>query len=210
METAVNNSLPFVGMVITKTDNRFNTSVYRKKTNKGLLLHYQSHVDNRYKRSLMRTMLDRAKRLSSSPDLFSKECQDLKTIFLKLKYPEKLIDSTFKRFHASQDQNQNRIEPVDSPVLIILPFKDQKSADSVRRQLSDLGKKIDRVLQPVFTSRKISEDLKVTETKPSLVNQPCVVYEFKCSSCDANYIGYTSRHLHLSIDRTIFTSNLPS
>ena len=138
--------------------------------------------------------------MSSSPDLFSKECQDLKTIFLKLKYPEKLIDSTFKRFHASQDQNQNRIEPVDSPVLIILPFKDQKSADSVRRQLSDLGKKIDRVLQPVFTSRKISEDLKVTETKPSLVNQQCVVHEFKCSSCDANYIDYTSRHLHLRIE----------
>ena len=145
-------------------------------------------------------MLDRAKRLSSSPDLFSKECQDLKTMFLKLKYPEKLIDSTFKRFHVSQHQNQNRIEPVDSPVLIILPFKDQKSADSVRRQPSDLGKKIDRVLQPVFTSRKISEDLKVMETKPSLVNQQCVVYEFKCNSCDANYIGYTSRHLHLHIE----------
>ena len=60
METAVNNSLPVVGMVITKTDNHLNTSVYRKKTNKGLLLHYKSHVDNRYKRSLIRTMLDRA------------------------------------------------------------------------------------------------------------------------------------------------------
>jgi len=82
METAVNNSLPFVGMVITKTDDHTNTSVYRKKTNKGLLLHYQSHVDNRYKRSLIRTMLDRAKRLSSSPDLFSKECHDLRKIFL--------------------------------------------------------------------------------------------------------------------------------
>ena len=88
-----------------------------------------------------------------------------------------------------------------SDPLIILPFKDQKSADSVRRQLSDLGKKIDRVLQPVFTSRKISEDLKVTETKPSLVNQQCrVVYEFKCNSCDTNYIGYMSRHLHLRIE----------
>ena len=71
METAVNSSLPFVGMVITKIDNHLNTSVHRKKTNKGLLLHYQSPVDNRYKRSLIRTMLDRAKRLSSSPDLFS-------------------------------------------------------------------------------------------------------------------------------------------
>jgi len=29
METAVNTSLPFVGMVITKTDNHLNTSVYR-------------------------------------------------------------------------------------------------------------------------------------------------------------------------------------
>jgi len=107
-------------------------------------------------------MFDRAKRLSSSPDLFSKDCHDLRKLFLKLKYPAKLIDSTFKRFHAFQDQNQSRIKPADSPVLITLPFKDQKSADSVRSQLSDLGEKVDRVSQPVFTSRKISEDLKVT------------------------------------------------
>ena len=72
MKTTVNNSLPFVGMVITKTDNHFNTSVYRKKTNKGLLLHFQSHVDNRYKQSLIKTMVDCAKCLSSSPDHFSK------------------------------------------------------------------------------------------------------------------------------------------
>ena len=70
----------------------------------------------------------------------------------------------------------------------------------MRRQLSDLSKKIDRVLQPVFTSRKIYEDLKITETKPSLVNQQCVVYEFQCNLCDSNYIGYTSRHLHLRIE----------
>ena len=38
------------------------------------------------------------------------------------------------------------------------------------------------------------------ETKPSLVNQQCVVYEFQCNSCDSNYIGYTSRHLHLRIE----------
>ena len=131
-------------------------------------------------------MLDRAKRLSSSPDLFSKECYDLRKMFLKLKHPVILIDSIFKGFHASQDQKQSCTKPVDSPVLITLPFKDQKSADSVCKQPSDLGKKIDRVLQPVFTSRKISEDFKVTETKPSFVNQQCVVYEFQCNSCDSN------------------------
>ena len=49
-------------------------------------------------------------------------------------------------------------------------------ADTVRRQLGDLGKKIDRVRQLVFTGRKIAKGLKVTETKkPSLINQQCVV-----------------------------------
>ena len=76
-----------------------------------------------------------------------------------------------------------------SPVRITLPFKDQKSANSMRKQLSDLGKKIDRALQPVFTSRKISEDLKVTETKHSRVDQQRVVYDFEYNSFDANYIG---------------------
>ena len=80
-------------------------------------------------------------------------------------------------------------------------------ADTVRRQLGDLGKKIDRVLQLVFTGRKIAKGLKVTETKkPSLINQQCVVYEFEGNSCDADYIGYTNRHLHLRIFRYRQTS----
>ena len=70
----------------------------------------------------------------------------------------------------------------------------------MRQALRSPSRKIGHALQPAFTSRIISEDLKVTERKPVLVNQQCVVYEFKCSSCDANYIGYTSRHLHLRIN----------
>ena len=46
------------------------TSVYRKPTNTGLLLHFHSHVDRRYKTSLLRTMVDRAYRLSSTKELF--------------------------------------------------------------------------------------------------------------------------------------------
>ena len=58
--------------------------------------------------------------------------------FFKLKYPEKLTDSTFNRFHASQAQDQNCIAPIDSPVRITLPFKDQESANFVHRELRNL------------------------------------------------------------------------
>ena len=35
----------------------------------------------------------------------------------------------------------------------------------------------------------------MTEPKPPLVNEQCVVYEYKCDLCDADYVGYTCRHL---------------
>ena len=33
------------------------------------------------------------------------------------------------------------------------------------------------------------------EVKPPLINQQCVVYKYKCDLCDADYVGYTGRHL---------------
>ncbi|KAL9982774.1 hypothetical protein ACROYT_G004877 [Oculina patagonica] len=56
------------------------------------------------------------------------------------------------------------------PVRITLPFKDQKSADAVRKQLKDLGEKIGTELQPVYSSAKIGDKLKLQEEKPALVN----------------------------------------
>ena len=80
--------------------------------------------------------------------------------------------------------------------MLCLPFKDQKLADRVRRQLTDLSRKINHEVQPIFTSRKLAQELKVPEVKPSVVNQQCVVYEYKCDLCDANYVGYTHLHQH--------------
>ena len=107
------------------------------------------------------------------------------------------INSTINRLQHPKDPVQT---PSDSPVRITLPFKDQKSADVVRRQLGDLGTKINQQLQPMFTSKKIADHLRATEEKPPLINQQSVVYEFICDLCDTNYIGYTCRHLHQRVE----------
>ena len=49
------------------------------------------------------------------------------------------------------------------PIRVVLPYKDQKAADSVRRQLSDLSRKINTEIRPVYTSRKIKDTIKVKE-----------------------------------------------
>ena len=51
------NKLSFLVMKIVKSGQHVSTSVYKKPTDTGLLLHFHSHVENRYKTSLL-TMLD--------------------------------------------------------------------------------------------------------------------------------------------------------
>ncbi|PFX28900.1 hypothetical protein AWC38_SpisGene6397 [Stylophora pistillata] len=102
-------------------------------------------------------MLNRAYRLSSTKESFTKECQHLKRMFTKLKYPVKLINSAIAWYTSSTIQSRHETPTeldaaTQKPVRITLPFKDQKSADTVRHQLKDLGRKIGTDLQPVFTS----------------------------------------------------------
>ena len=64
---------------------------------------------------------------------------------------------------------------------VVIPFKDQDSANLVKTQ-------------PCY-------DLHESETKQQLVNQQCVVYQFQCNLCDTgSYVGYNRRHLFTRVD----------
>ena len=84
-------------------------------------------------------------------------------------------------------QQQQAPSQQEVPIRVVLPYKDQKAANSVRRQLSDLSRKINTEIRPVYTSRKIKDTIKVKEQKPPIVNQQSAVYYFKCDLCDADY-----------------------
>ena len=178
------------------------TMEVERNASPGLLLHYQSHVDNRYKRSLITTMLDRAYRISSDWSYFSQECDRLETVFLKLKYPRHLFNLAVKQFVDFKVADQQQIPSTDTtpaPFRVVIPFKDQVSANIVKKSLTDLSLKIKTTIQPVFISRKLNEDLKC-QVKPAIVNQQCLLYQFQCNLCDTGYVGYTRGHLHERVD----------
>ena len=149
-------------------------------------------------------MLQLTFRLSSTWVHFSVECDRMKETFLKFKYPQHLIDSTVSIFLTSMIREQplsSKNHDKTSVVRIVLPFKDQKSADGVRKHLKNLSHKIGQELQPVFTSKKIESQLKTCEQKPTIVSQQNVFYKFERAMCDACYVGFTQRHLHQRIEQ---------
>ena len=148
-------------------------------------------------------MLDRAYRLSSSWSYFTDECERLKSVFSKLKYPKHLVDSTVKNFLNFRVADQSLLRSkstTESTTRVVIPFKDQESANIVKTQLKDLSVKLQTIVQPVFTSRKIAQEFPTSEPKPQLIDQQCVVHNFKCDQCDAGYVGYTRGHLFVRVD----------
>ena len=98
MELGEHGRLPFLGTEIRKCNGRLEIREYRKPTDTGTLLHYKSHVDVRYTKSLLKTMLDRAFKVSSTWQLFHLEGDRLTQTFSRLQYPTQLLQSTISNF----------------------------------------------------------------------------------------------------------------
>ena len=110
-----------------------------------------------------------------------------------MKYPDNLVNSTISRFVAARASDQPVSSPAISdrldPIRVVLPFKDQASADIVRVQLKDLSHKIQTTVQPLFVSQKIERDLKLREAKLPIVNQLVVLFvHFYCPLTPANFM----------------------
>ena len=92
---------------------------------------------------------------------------------------------------------------------VVIPFKDQDSANIVKTQLKDLSFRLQTTIQPVFLSRKFGQDLKECETKLQPVNQQCVVYQFKSNLCDTGAVSaiHMRGHLYARVDGHKSTSS---
>jgi len=120
----------------------------------------------------------------------------VRTVYLSPKKAlQKMQQVTHHVFKAALSENIGPfLHKYDQPGTRSTP-----TADRVRKDIYSLGAKIDVNVKAVFTSRKLSQTLSVKESKPPIVNTQCVVYLFKCDLCDANYVGFTARHLHQRI-----------
>ena len=125
----------------------------------------------------MKTLASNAYRLSSNWLFFSEECDCLRRVFHNLKYPKPLVETTIKRFVERKISTQEPRPSPDVPsetVRVVLPFKDQSSANYVKQQLNNLSSKLNVTVQLVFASPKLEQQLKRHEFKPPIVNQQCL------------------------------------
>ena len=87
----ISNIFPFLDINITRQYNQLETSVYRKPTFSGVYTHYESYIDQSYKKSLIFTLLFLCCSLCSDYTLFHLEVEKIGEILNNNNYPSGVI-----------------------------------------------------------------------------------------------------------------------
>ena len=98
MDTENNDQLPFLDVLISRSNNEFVTGIFRKSTFTGLGLNFFSHCSLSFKINSCKTLLHRTYALCSNWLKFHEEISFLNTYFAKNCYPSYLFPTYVKKF----------------------------------------------------------------------------------------------------------------
>ena len=92
-EEEKDNRLAFLDINVYRESDGFVTSVHRKNTFSGIYTNYMSFISDKYKHSLVSTLLYRAYTISSSYQIFHEEIVKLKEVLKRNSYPKAKVDN---------------------------------------------------------------------------------------------------------------------
>lgn len=197
-EIEIDNSLPFLDIKISKSNDGFKTSVYRKPTFTGLCTKFSSFIPIQFKRNLVRTITYRAIQLSSCYNTLHKELSFIRNMLLKNGFPLNFTDTYIGKVLTKQltPNVQQTLTVCKKTVYFSIPYTGSHSFD-IRKKLNVLlGEYFPQVtLRVVFKSTNSIKGLFNIKDKIPDELRSCVIYKFECAGCSATYIGKCARHI---------------
>ena len=188
IEPEMNGKLPFLDTCMhVLDDGSTKITVYRKPTHTDQYLNFLSHHPLEHKRSVVRTLLQRANTLVSNEEDRKQEIAHVKDALRANNYKEwalKVPKDKIKKA-VDSDQQSNR----KAKITVGIPYM-QGMSEPLQRVFRAHG--VNMYHKPVNTIRQ-----QLVRPKDKLdKNKKCgTIYQVDCEQCEATYIGETARAL---------------
>ena len=162
---------------------------------------YASYNSLSFKRALVRTMVHRVHKICNNTKQFHADLLELKHILARNLFPPRIVENEIKSYlsHQTTDGEGDGEKPMVN--FYKLPYVCDIS-EKINKQISNICEQFckETKLRLSFVSFKISS---MFSAKGKLVEvmKSFVVYHFICPGCNATYIGETTRHLYIRIDK---------
>ena len=117
LEKEKDNVIPFLDIKIENMEQGIKTSIYKKKTDTGLLTNFTSFVCFKYKICLIKTLIDRIFKINNTRDGFHEDIKKMDEILQKNDFPSKLIAPNInkalkKKFDQKIDEKRTTEENI--------------------------------------------------------------------------------------------------
>ena len=187
VEKEQDGTLPFMDVLVSRlVDGSMMTSVYRKPTHTDRYLSYNSNHPPHVKRGVIKSLLNRARDISSQSTLGS-EIEHVRIALEANGYPRSLINKEETILKQRLDDSDHG-EEEKPPATAVIPYVSVLS-ERVRKILKDYG--IRTAFRTGFTLAKLLTRVKDPTKKEEIMG---AVYKIKCV-CGDFYIGESGRAL---------------
>ena len=200
-ERSVNNKLPFLNVLVDFTDGQMRTSVYRKPTDVGRCLNAVSECPDRYKISVVRGFIFRAKTLSSDRDEMLLELNRSKQILVNNGYTNKLIDDEIRKF-LRRDASQQPPPPTTTHKIYYKNFmnpnykRNEKAIKDIIKnnvKMINAGEHLQVVIY--YKSMKTRNLFMKNNLSPKLreLSRTNLIYDFTCNTGECTHLPTNKR-----------------
>ena len=201
MDKERDGKLSFLDLLIKRYGNSLLFSIYRKPTFSGLGTSFFSYCQYKFKVNAVRTLLHRAFSLSSTYTLFHEEIVFLKQYFINNGYHVDLFHKLVKQFLNNVYQPKAKVPTVSKEkVYITIPYLGRVSKTIEETLLKYFVKFYPQINFNIIHSNnyKINSFFKFKD-KVLPPMRSAIVYCYTWPSCQAGYIGSTTRAFKVRI-----------
>ena len=175
-EVEDNGKIPFLDCLVSRHDNKLQTTIYRKPTHTDRLLDQSSYNPTSHKATTIRTLTRRAQLVCDSTDSLTDE--------------SKYLDNVFSKNNYNPDFVKRKFKPVTTATIPYI----KGTSETIARILQPYNIRVAH--KPITTLRQLLTNVK-DKDEPN--DRQGTVYKIKCCDCQASYIGETGRNLNIRL-----------
>ena len=98
-EKEKNGKLPFLDVLVTKSTNTCTTTTFHKKTYTGLLMNFLSFSPMNYKIGLIKTLIDRTRKINNTETGFKEDLNKLIFTLKRNSFPFHIINKVIRKYN---------------------------------------------------------------------------------------------------------------
>ena len=186
-EVEENGKIPFLDCLVSRHDNKLQTTIYRKPTHTDRLLDQSSYNPTSHKATTIRTLTRRAQLVCDSTDSLTDESKYLDNVFSKNNYNPDFVK---RNVYKNNEPNTTNAKPVTTATIPYI----KGTSETIARILQPYNIRVAH--KPITTLRQLLTNVK-DKDEPN--DRQGAVYKIKCCDCQASYIGKTGRNLNIRL-----------